>query len=623
MSPAIWVPVIWDEGSAPDTQVLFCEATSAETRPARAYRCDVEDVGRLCMAVSAGLDAERGEWPDEAFVLATTEPSARTKYLRGRSCALAMALASLGSFSHLPLQQPVVATGDLDGAGNVLPVKDLLAKLQACARQGHGASLVLFPACQLPDGAADSRLKQSDYSVLQAQLPHLTPVATLAQAANLALQPPNPFGNSPAAALRHAIEHLRYDRSRAAELYERSRELFELAAPLPDERGLGPIWRYHGLMTGEFALRTLAHDRAQPRSWPGVSAADHADLQAQLLALAEAIVERHRAWLPAELRAEHANFRAVRGFHTLDFLGALHTADEALSLPRLVAGQHSERRKLLGTRAQFRWRQGLRMLAVGLQRDAETWLTLALQDAREALDLAPQGSAAAEGNDAARVRVYVCQALLALRCLRPWAGPEQVEFERHAHLVLGKILSGDAYGAQPSQHPGWMLDAALQRLRLQGDPAGALALWDQAAATEYCLPGAESAGPVKMEGLLRTEHRLQPCDASVLQTLLAVAVELGQAERARRFAQRLADHCAEPSLPALVRLWPATWAPAEWALPLPRWLVEWRAGEPVDLQLPAGVEQEPVVVEQLQALRKPEDSPAAQRRLQLWLGAVA
>lgn len=623
MSAAIWVPVIWVRDEAPDTQVMFCQTTSGPTRPALAYRSDVEDIGQLCMAVSAGLDANRGEWPDEAYVLATTPNHAQRKPLRGRSCALGMALASLSSFAHLPIHQSVVATGDLDGAGNVLPVQDLLTKLQACARQGHSRSLVLFPACQLPAGSAESRLSAADYRGLRAELPHLTPVRTLAEAANLALRPDSSFGSSPAAALRNEIEHLRYDRSRVSDLYDRSRALFELAAPLPDERGLGPILRYHALMTGEFALRTLVHDKTGSRSWPGVDAADNAELQARLLELAETIVERHKAWLPAELRAEHANFRAVRGFYSLDFLGAIHIADEALSLPKLVAGQHSERRKLLGTRAQFRWRQGLRMLAVDLRRDAETWLTLGLQDVREALELAPHGPAATESNDAARVRVYVCHALLALHCLRPWTQVERAEFDRHSHLVLGKVLGGEQHGGQPSQHPGWMLDAVLQRLRLEGDLHGALALWEQTAAIEYRVPGTESAGPLKMARILQPNHQLQPCDVNVLQTLLVAAIELGEAERACTFAQRLMVHHTDLSLPALVRLWPATWAPAEWALPLPQWLTAWQQNPALDFRLPTGVEQETFITAQLQALARPSDSHLAQRRLQLWLGVAA
>lgn len=622
MSADLYVPVVWDTGETTAIPtVLFCRVVSDSVRPERAYRSDVEDVGKLCMAVEAGLSAERGEWPDEAYVLASTEPAARTKPLQGRSCALAMALASLGCYYHLPLPRTVVATGDLNVSGTVLPVKDLLTKLQACARGSLSGDLILFPASQLPSGTAVDRLPAEDYGELAHQLPGLTPVSTLAQAANLVLQRDD-FGESPAARLRNTIEHLRYDRSRAGELYQRSRELFELAQALPDERGLGPILRYHALMTGEFALRALVRDGTALLPWPDTAADSNLDLQRKLAAKAEETFERHQAWLPAELRAEHANFHAVRGFQTLDFLGSIHLADQALSLPKLVQGQHSERRKLQGTRAQFRCRQGLRSLAVGLNRDADYWLMGAVADAREALDHAPKGPGTSETNDAARVRVYVCQALLALRCLRQWLPKEQAEFDQQAHLVLGQILDASNQ-AQPTQAPGWMLDAVLQRHLLEGDWAGVLAQWDRAALVDYTLPGMDAAKTQRMAALLDPQHPALPCDFSVLQTLLAATVEVGAADRARTFAGRLASLHAEPTLTALVRLWPATLAPADWALPIPNWLVRWQAGEEVNLQLPPGLEAEPFLADQLQALRRPGESRHAQRRLQLWLGVPA
>lgn len=623
MSADLYVPVVWDTGETTAIPtVLFCRVVSDSVRPERAYRSDVEDVGKLCMAVEAGLSAERGEWPDEAFVLASTEPAARTKPLQGRSCALGMALASLSRSYHRPIEQATVATGDLDSSGHVLPVSDLLVKLRACATGPHAEDLTLFPACQLPNGSADQRLTAAEHAELVRSLPCLAPVATLAQAANVALRPPVAFDESPAARIRNTIEHLRYDRSRAGELYQHSRELFELAQALPDERGLGPILRYHALMTGEFALRALVRDGTALLPWPDTAADSNLDLQRKLAAKAEETFDRHQAWLPAELRAEHANFHAVRGFQTLDFLGSIHLADQALSLPKLVQGQHSERRKLQGTRAQFRCRQGLRSLAVGLNRDADYWLMGAVADAREALDHAPKGPGTSETNDAARVRVYVCQALLALRCLRQWLPKEQAEFDQQAHLVLGQILDASNQ-AQPTQAPGWMLDAVLQRHLLEGDWAGVLAQWDRAALVDYTLPGTDAAKTQRMVALLDSQHPALPCDFSVLQTLLAAAVEVGAAERARTFAGRLASLHAEPTLTALVRLWPATLAPADWALPIPNWLVRWQAGEEVNLQLPPGLEAEPFLADQLQALRRPSESRHAQRRLQLWLGVPA
>jgi hypothetical protein len=621
---ALTVPVVWHNGSpSSEAQVLFCEVVSEPVRPERAYRSDVEDVGKLCMAVQAGLDANRGEWPDEAYVLATHAASARTKPLQGRSCALAMALASLSGCYHLPIHAPAVATGDLDGSGNVLPVSDLLVKLKACARGPHAGDLVLFPACQLPDGAADQRLAAAEYAEIVAILPGLSPVATLAQAANLALRPPEAFNESRAAQIRNEIEQLRYDRSRAGELFDRSRELFELAHGLPNERGLSPILRYHALMTGEFALRTLVHDNAGLRNWPEVPADNNADLRARLVELAEALVANHQAWLPAELRAEHANFHAVRGFETLDYLGAIQLADQALSLPKLVQGQHSERRKLLGTRGQFRCRQGLRALAVGLHRDAAYWLTGAVDDARKALEDAPKGPGSAETNDAARVRVYVCHALLALRCLRDWTAAEQAEFDHQAQVVLGCLLAEDPHSPPPSQAPGWMVDAVLRRLKLEGKLPETLALWDRVAAIDYALQPGDSKGPQRMAAILQPGQAVLPCDVSLLQTLLEVAVALGLADRAREFAQPLAILHAEPTLTALVRLWPATLAPQEWALALPDWLRRWRAGDTVDLRLPAGLEREQFLTDHLQALRNPNDSLRSQRLLQLWLGVPA
>ena len=607
------VPVVEVLGHG-NVAVRLAEVAAADHRPARAYGIEVEDVGRLAMAALGGAalpTALRDDLPGPAYLLASTPHHAR-QLVKGRSCALGLALASLAHHCGLKLQRPVIATGNLTSTGAVDPVDYLEEKLNHVAASLQAAAaldtLVLIPK---------QGLDAAHLAAFQGQIPGLTEVATLAEAAQLAMPNGTSFGDSRQASLRQELESLRYQHDRMAELYACALELFALTQAMPHDSALARTLRYHAWMSAAFALQRTADGAPSP--WPDAPATDANGLAAYLGNKAAELAKDSAAKLPAELLAQHDNYKATEAFASLCFADGVMDAQRGLSRPGLVAGQHSEYRKLLGTKAQMLWRLGLRLFGHGEVRDGLRLIEEAVAAVDEALELAPKGDRLVERNDAARVRTYVCGALLARKAIIrkdewDYCGDRE-RIDREARAVLGSVHPGGE--GKPTQHPGWMLEQLYRLWWLEDDAQQIIKHW-------LALPAHGDSGEPMHRALLRAANP-QPCDLAVAALVLEAASRTGNDAIARDIAAQVLSYFRtdvaaprEPTPLDLVRFAPLARASSQGSLPIWDGLERWKARN-----LSWSAKAAPTLASGLDALCRDPADPEVRRRLLLWLGVPA
>jgi hypothetical protein len=594
--------------------VRLAAVVATDKRPTRAYGVEVADIGQLAMAALGGAalpTAKRGDLPGPAYLLASTPHHAR-QLVQGRSCALGLALASLAHHCGLTPQRPVIATGNLTSTGAVGPVDYLEEKLAhiAASLQATAAldTLVLIPK----QGLDAARL-----AALQRRIPGLTEVATLAEAAQLAMPNGTSFGNSRQASLRQELESLRYEHDRMAEMYASALELFALTQAMPHDSALARTLRYHAWMSAAFALQRTAD--VVPRPWPDAPATDAKGLAAYLGNKAAELAKDSAAKLPAELLAQHDNYKATEAFASLCFADGAMDAQRGLSRRGLLAEEHSEYRKLLGTKAQMLWRLGLRLFGHGEVRDGLRLVEEAVAAVEEALELAPKGDHCVERNDAARVRTYVCGALLARKAIirkDEWdCCGDRERIDREARAVLGSVHPGGE--GMPAQHPGWMLEQLYRLWWLEDDAQQIINHWQ-------ALPAHGDFGEPVHLALLRAANP-QPCDLAVAALVLEAASRTGHDALARDIAEQVLTYFRtdvaaprEPTPLDLVRFAPLARASSQVSLPVWDGLERWKARS-----LSWSAMAAPTLASGLDALCCDPADPEVRRKLLLWLGVPA
>lgn len=610
-------------GSPPP--VLLLEATSAAHAPSRACSTWVRDVGRLCASASLGLAAHGHEYPYESYLLEEPDRPLPPREIEGRSGALAMALASLAHWYALPLRCPVIATGDLSltDPGRIAPVDGLLEKVVAACRtlraEGTGG-LVLVPHCQ-----RDVKQQIEQVSGVRIEF-----VATLAEAANLALSTPD--GHIFEVSHRADIDRLRLDE-------ERTHDLLRCCERLADEADrfsgapYGWMLRYQALNNAQFAVDKLAR-RGLEASWRDLSSQPATRLRATLeTALRQMENAVPPSGIPPEFRAERANFRAVHvGYGELNFAKAIRIAGDALRLEGLVAGHHSEHRRLLGTRGQFALRMGLRVLGAGLRAEAIDLVEQALDDLVSSLqDAARPG--VTDRNDRARVLVYHGSARVVEEVIRaePFDDRAAAEAdEQRWGLVLGRFLDGDA---APLQDPRWALSFLYGSWLHRG--------WSHRVIDHFTRVGAllvpnmgDDPAPAPtlatvLLGPLSPPERLRwglPCDRRIVGALAEAALATGDEDLFAcccEMGPRSTAECEVLPLSVLATWWPTVDVECEPGRLIRRW-----AADELAVELPDAARDAPAVMVPLEALRtalRTHDLCAAhraRRQLLLWLGDV-
>lgn len=623
----IWVPAV--SPLASESETADVQLARASTDPAdrpKAVRCEIEDIGKLCAAEVTGFDARRGETAGTAYLVPAHERLA-PDLIRGRSMALGLALAALRAYEGRRLRAPVVATGDLTIAapGVIACVGWLAVKLRGAAQRLRerqaGRAIALFPAAQLPDGAAPAaeRLAPDDLPALERDFPEVTfrPVATLVDAANevFDLAPGERFQPAVDIELRNRIESLRYDVKRVEELFAACRELYERAGSMPPPSERRIVARYHALSNAAFALRYMG---SALRSWPGHGSPSPAhQLGAKLAAEARAIGASQA--ICDELRAEHLNLCATEGFRSLTFTEHLELADAGLGLRGLVEGHHSEHRKLLGTRGQLRWRMALRNLSVpGMRADARESARLALRDIRNAL-AAARAKGVEEPNDLSRVRTYLCTAALVAERVGLEGVRAADEWPEHGPVLLGPAWDG-AQRQPPPQEPSWALDAWYGHHAVRGAWGEIVGHWR--ACADRPLGGEWG------EGTLATLLATAPPQTGwpfLAPTLAEAALAVGDDDL---LAAALVRFPAELTLAGVAAWWPVTRCPSTppSTLAAAARLRTW-AQTAEDGALPQAARGDADILGLLRALAAPGADLAAEeatrRRLLLWCGKPA
>ncbi len=387
--------------------------------------------------------------------------------VRGRSCALPLALAYLAACEGLQPVAAVYATGDLSsGRADVGRVDDLKLKVQAALAHADPTEPVriLVPACQ-----CDELRAVLDASTFN----RLTPVGSLVEAATIVFG--QEFVPGLHVELRHEIERLRYDTARAPELFDKCARLWSETAAQPggpDAWGLRQM-RYHAALTATFAAG-IAPDAALMSGFGLANAPKHeAALRTAEIAL-EIRERQPAAPLAPELVAQHFNFDATRFLRepaTSSFIDGIQQIERGLALVAPSAGRFGEYRKLLGTRGQLQWRLALRLWACGLVGEAQASARAAVDSVREALELAPFEEPA---NDRARVLCYVAAADLVANFVGVAADAQVAE--QRLQEVLGSCWRGIG---KPMQDPAWALAYAFQCRGLRGQWHDMLADWQE------------------------------------------------------------------------------------------------------------------------------------------------
>ena len=646
----LYAPVVVDPPrSGARAAVCIARVVARPERPRTAYRLEVRrpEAG-LCASVSRSVLREHGELePPPCWVLGRNAGWGGT-LLTGRSTDLARALAALAALEQAPPRGPTIATGWLHDSltdpedyapaieelrrqspGALLPVEHINDKVLAAASWIRDEKLafakVVVPVAQASDGPDGGweRLRHDTVRTLEcaAGADALVLARDLAHAANevLSVDESTHFGASEIVRLRSLLWSLLYDAKRKTELLECADRLLTLVGLDLDETTsagiLGLAARLHAVVAGRFAALKLAREGERPVGWQQRTW-QPADLAEHLKAEAERIESCCDALPPAlrELQAHRLNLEATAGFVTLDFSGAVGLADQGLAIQRLLDTPRGERRKLLGTRAQFLWRQALRMAAYGAEGEARILIERGLQDVRQALDAA-NAREVEDLNDRARVRCSWVNAELSARALTREGWPdEQVDpVMQELQRLLGPFGPALDSAAQPSQDPAWALHLLYVAWALQEAWPRIVTHWEALAARrnpfskagkrmERCVLGPFEAG----EQVLPAVHHIAP--------LLAEAAL--RAARPSLLARTLQAAPREPGCLAVVEL--ARWLPVRGG-----WTRGWVEGARPSLQLPAagqGSRWPLRVVEQLHrqaalSLSAPSENDASEQPL--------
>lgn len=638
LSPGMYAPVVLllPLGGGRRTRVALSPVVAADSRPANAHRSRVEDVARLAANATTSVSLQRGERPREAFVLAS-EPGTERLELKGRSATLAMVLASLGDLHGLRPSRPVIASGDVTrGGGEVIRVGFLEEKLAAVAgylesaEAGAGEQpLVLVPACQAP-GEDSGGLSAEAWSELrgriQARGAAIQPVRSLAEAATHAFG--KAFDTTRIGSLREAIDNFRFDTKRVFDLLDVCGDLHAEAQALNESSPLRPLILAEALWLAEWAVavidsRPIEGEPAEVSVRWGSETRPLGELREILGGLAEPGLDRLIRYAAPELVAMRLNTEAARELGpSMFFERGAEIATRGLTTPGLVDSHHSEHRKLLGTRAQLRWRAGLRQLALGSQSFGGQLLASALEDAERASE-----AASAEGvtdeNDRSRVHIYECNALMA-QAMVDGAGDGLVaKVEATLKPILGRFHSAETETLE-SQDPGWALRMLYCAWLAAGRPERVLAHWAYA---RDLVPRGETRDLGEILCSRSGTPQAMPYDEPVAAQVCTAAA----ASRKLSAAGRLVDLCRGPySLRSIAWWWPVVFAIREGAREVApqgiREFFEWTGGSDAHgPNRPAGPAQDGSTTHLLNAIRGSLDAPwsearEAWRRLVLWIG---
>lgn len=465
------------------------------------------------------------ERPPAAWLQGPTGDRACDLGVDGASAGLALALGSLGQFEGRPALGATVATGCVQN-GNVLWVGHLKTKIQRSAEilSGAGGGIVLFPAANLGDQGVEgelARLRTGHPSV------QFQSVSTLAEAMRQCFELPTEW---PYETFRVPLRKERFDDSRAAQLYNTARALHRIARTLPADS----LRRRHLTVEAAdyacFALRKLRGQRVP--SWDAddglVVTAEHASegVEREL-----SYLDSHDALEMEEMIATLRNLRATDGFKTLRFSQSIDVASDALCIHGVRARRDdpdTEYRKLLGTRAQFYTREGLRRFALGEPDSAAHHVSRAVRDAEEALALARDGGGRVEmNNDRARVELYLAAARFAQE-LTQTGGPStsnDAEERDELQRLLGGLATGTDEWPCP-QDPRWALELVYARWGSRGQAPRIVDHLKSTWETSVRVPG--NAAPVSVWNLLaREEGGALACDWPLLARAREAALQSG------------------------------------------------------------------------------------------------
>jgi len=552
------------------------------------YRlADVGDTAALCESVTfAGRDHGRGEWPFPAFVERDPARVAANAVIRGRSCELGLALAALADYEGLDLAANIVATGCLndetglpvaaqDGSHAVLPVRQLRAKIEAVrrhARRAGGRWLLLVPSNRLPPPTEDTTRSlagdeewhhATGVDAADANVQIVT-VGSLLQAARRAFELPDAaFAPTSLWALRGLLERLRQERGGLEPILEACRRLHAATDESHVTGGIALVYRYQALIHAAHALTELDLAGLRPR-WrdtddptPPRELADR--LRAEALALSQVNDGGGgRSDVPADFHAASLHYDACRAHVDTDFEWGLARLEQALQVEGLSREGHSEYRRILGTRAQFRWRQGLRLAALGWESAAERQVERALEDVETILELAP---AARHPAEVARARCYRANASIALWWLQPEEERRRAvagSVEADLLDVLGdRLFCGGDGEAGPSQYPGWGLALLYAWWGLSGRWQQIVAHWlDARSQTGTRWPDAPPPAPGRsLAQLLLDDGPGLYCDLEVASLLAEAGVRCDQPTLLEDASSRMPSPGDRLALPDLL-----TWA---------------------------------------------------------------
>jgi len=525
------------------------------------YRlADVRDTAALCESVTfVGRDHRRGEWPYAACVARDPMRVPASAVIRGRSCELGLAIAALADYEGLELAANVIATGCLndgsgqpvvaeDGSHAVLPVQQLGAKVAAATRHAERAGgrwIVLVPEdCQdtLVEGKMDSAGPERTLPAggarqePEARVQVLTVASLLVAARHACKLATGSLAASTLWALRDGLERLRQGRGGLEPILEACRRLHAATDDTHASGGIALVYRYQALIHAAHAVTELGLAGRGPRWRTAEAPAPPRELAARLRAEALALARTHnggegRSDVPADFRAASLHYDACRAHVDTDFEWGLERLDQALRVEGLSRDGHSEYRRILGTRAQFRWRHGLRLSALGWESAAERHIRRSLDDIEAAVELTPDMR---HPGELARARCYRATANIALWSLQP-AELESAELvaQIDADLaeVLGEQLLGDGSKASElDQYPGWGLALLYAWWGLNDRWDDVVAHWHaHRAHSGLGWPGAPAGvGDRRLTQLILEDGPQLYCDLEVASLLAEAAIRCDQ-----------------------------------------------------------------------------------------------
>ncbi len=589
-------------------EVRLRAAVSGGAPPQFSFFTEVSDVGEIAAHCLDALLLAHGERPPDAWLVAT-KPEHAGRVIEGRSCALAMVLASLSEAAGVRPSRPVVATGVLtiDDPCVVAKVEDLDHKIDAVARRTGTLRelpedvLVLAPTAQVGEGS-------QHYKTASGRTLEVFGVASVAAAIEATLGLELRFCEIKA--VRESIERLRHDNHQMEHLLRECDRLRTLAARLP----LGWLARvvvFHAECCAAHALR-LRDDPGDVASWQGESA-PVATLRERLSQSVRELLEAHRSTLPVELIAQWYHFEAKRSFVSHDFGDGIELTSVGLTLPRRARVPTCEGHKLLRTRGQLRLRQGMRLAAVGLARDAHRLTRLAYDDVIAALGMA-ESIGAPRANDLDRGRVHVAATEQGLRTL----GLGTTALREHAVQTLDSVLAAfgvSRSGPPPEQEPAWGLGVLYRDWLADGRHGSVVDHWRAIWDAPVPARGGTSLRASASKGLREPTLMLPTL-------LLEAAIAVGDRE--------IAEHAVQAYVPPLdlrevVAWWPALRADPSWKLgqvreALRSWLRESRDHVPPHLQHETWLAQALASLRASTTAQYTAEVKRTRNRLLMWFG---